>query len=500
MPVSDQWPRHHNLTLNMDEPLFLGLDLGTTNAKAAIYTRQGKLVAESSAAYATSYPQPGWAEQQPAAWLVALTTACRQLMHHLGARRQDLVGIGLAAHGPGLVLVDGHGHPLLDTSPTWQDTRCLAQAEHLLAVAGPYPTGMGLPLNTFLAKLLWVCEHEPDVAHRARFALGVKDFLAHWLTGEFVTEPSTNAGGPAWPQPVVAACGWSVDRLARVIASTAVVGPLLPLRAAALGLPIGLPVVIGLNDGASATLSMGAIQPHEMVLTLATSGVLRVVVREPIAPQTQLDHKLFAWPYVPGRSIAGGHIRLGASALAWFADTHGSGHVAGDYTGVLSEAATSPPGSRGVIFLPYLLGRGGPQADDNAQGGFLGLTFATTRADLARAVLEGVAFAFRELLDDFAGMGYVPPLIRISGGGARSALWRQILADVLHCPLAYSTADSTLGAAMMAAVGVGIYANGSAAVAAMVHSPEITAPHPPHLPMYAAAYRHYQHWRDRLLA
>jgi len=483
----------------MDEPLLLGLDLGTTNAKAAVYTRQGRLVAESSVAYATAYPHPGWAEQQPSAWLGALTSACRHLMQQLGTRRQDLVGIGLAAHGPGLVLVDQEGNPLLDTSPTWQDTRCRKQAEHLLAVAGPYPTGMGLPYNTFLAKLLWAREHAPDAAGRARFALGIKDYLAHWLTGEFVTEPSTNAGGLAWPHPVVDACGWSVDRLARVIASTAVVGPLLPLRAADLDLPANLPVVIGLNDGASATLSMGAIQAHEMVLTLATSGVLRVVLRNGIAPQTQLDHKLFAWPYVPGRSIAGGHIRLGASALAWFANTHWASHTEGDYTRVLSEAATSPPGSRGVIFLPYLLGRGGAQADDSAQGGFLGLTFATARADLARAVLEGVAFAFRELLDDFANMGYVPPLIRISGGGARSGLWRQILADVLGCPLAYFSADSTLGAAMMAAVGVEIYANCSAAVAAMVHPPEMTAPHSPHLAVYADAYRDYQHWRDRLL-
>ena len=486
--------------LNMDEPLLLGLDLGTTNAKAAVYDRQGRLVAESSAAYATHYPQPGWAEQRPADWLRALTTACRQLMHQLGPRRQELVGIGLAAHGPGLVLVDQQGQPLLDTSPTWQDTRCLAQAEHLLAVAGPYPTGMGLPHNTFLAKLLWVYEHNPGIARRTHVALGVKDYLAHWLTGEFVTEPSTNAGAQVWPQAVVAACGWSVDRLAQVVASTARIGPLLPIRAEALGLPVGLPVVIGLNDGASATLSMGAVQPHEMVLTLATSGVLRVVLQDPIAPQTQLDHKLFAWPYVPGRSIAGGHIRLGASALSWFADTHWTGHADGDYIGVLAEAATSPPGSRGVIFLPYLLGRGGPQADDAAQGGFLGLTFATTRADLARAVLEGVAFAFRELLDDFAGMGYVPPLIRISGGGARSELWRQILADVLNCPLAYFTADSTLGAAMMAAVGVGLYATCDAAVDAMVHAPEITQPQLQHQAVYADAYRHYQYLRDRLFA
>ncbi|MFN8491812.1 MAG: FGGY family carbohydrate kinase [Caldilineaceae bacterium] len=482
----------------MNDIYLLGLDLGTTNAKAAVYDQRGKLIAESSAAYPTVYPQPGYAEQRPSDWTKALTVACRQMMAALGERRCNLVGMALAAHGPGLVLVDAQGQPLLDSSPTWQDTRCLAQAQHLLAVAGPYPTGMGLPHNTFLAKLLWACEQQPELVQRARFALGIKDYLVQWLTGQFLTEPSTNAGADAWPQTAVDACGWSVERLAQVVPSTSVIGPLLPLRTKELDLPAHLPVVIGLNDGASATFSMGALQPHEMALTLATSGVLRIVLAEPMADQTRLDHKLFAWPYVPGRAIAGGHLRLGASVLKWFAETHYSGQPEDELAAVLAEATTSAPGSRGVIFLPYLLGRGGRQANDDAKGAFLNLTLAHTRADMGRAILEGVAFAFRELLDDFMGMGYRPSLIRISGGGARSVLWRQILTDVLACPLAYFTADSTLGAAMMAAVGIGLYADCAAAAQAMVRPPEMTHPQAQTQSSYKAAYQEYQRLRDLL--
>ena len=484
----------------MHDAYLLGLDLGTTNAKAAVYDQRGTLIVESSVSYPTTYPQTGYAEQRPSDWRTALTVACRQVMAALGEQQRNLIGMALAAHGPGLVLLDAQGQPLLDSSPTWQDTRCLAQAQHLLTVAGPYPTGMGLPYNTFLAKLLWACEQQPELVQRARFALGIKDYLVHWLTGQFLTEPSTNAGADVWPQAAVEACGWSVDRLAQVVPSTRVIGPLLPMRARELDLPAHLPVVIGLNDGASATFSMGALEPHELVLTLATSGVLRVVLDQPMADQTRLDHKLFAWPYVPGRAIAGGHLRLGASALKWFAETHCSGQPEDELAAVLVEAANSPPGSRGVIFLPYLLGRGGRHADDGTKGAFLNLTLAHTRADLGRAILEGVAFAFRELLDDFAEMGYRPPLIRISGGGAQSVLWRQILADVLACPLAYFPADSTLGAAMMAAVGFGLYADCAAAVAAMVRPPEMTYPQVQTQRNYAAAYQAYQQLRDRLCA
>lgn len=408
------------------------------------------------------------------------------------------MGLSLSAQGPGLVLVDNAGRPLLPTAPNWQDTRCLAQGEQLIQQVGLGWASFGLPRNSFPAKLLWAVEQQPQAASQARYALGIKDFLVHWLTGEFATEPSTTAGGERWWTPVFEACGWSVDRLPRIVGSQEIVGQLLPERAAELGLPRPLPLVIGLNDGAAATLSMGALLPHDAVLTLATSGVIRLVLAEQLAPALRLAHDLFHWPYLDGRWIAGGQIKTGASALQWFGEL-----LAGETGSInledhLTTAATSPPGSRGVVWLPYLLGRGSPQPDATATGAFLGLTLTSQRADLTRAVLEGVAFALRELADDFAHLGHPFPQLRISGGGARSPLWRQIMANVLGCELIHYAADSTLGGAILTAVGVGLYEDLAAAIQAMVRPVDVTYPESSQLAAYIVAYEDYRQWRDRL--
>lgn len=478
----------------MAEALVLGLDLGTTNAKAAAYTLAGVLVGAGTASYPTTYPQPGWAEQRPADWQRALTAATQQLLAVLGSRKQDLVAIGLSAHGPGVVLVDGQGQPLLETSPTWQDTRCLAQGQRLIEQVGLGWAGQGMADNSFPPKLCWVIEHHQAVARRARYALGIKDFLAYWLTGEFATEPTTTAGGANWWTPVFDACGWSVDRLPAIASSTAIIGRVRSTLIEQLGLPGPLPVVMGINDGASATLSMGAIQPGDIVLTLATAGVIRTVLATPLAPQTRLAHNLFYWPYVNEQWIAGGQLKAAASALEWFARSHPEATI----DTLLAAAEQSPPGSHGVRFVPYLMGRGSPYPDPAANGAFLGLTFNTQRGDLVRAVLEGVAFEFRTLLDELVGLGHPCTALRISGGGTRSALWRQILAGVLARPLTHYVADSTLGAAIMAAVGSGYHDKLATAVAQMIDPAETTVAPPAQIDDYATVYEAYIQWRERL--
>lgn len=474
--------------------LFLGLDLGTTNAKAAAYDGRGQVVGVGTAGYPTLYPQPGWAEQRPADWVRALTAATQQLLAALGSRKQDLVAIGLSAHGPGVVLVDEQGQPLLETSPTWQDTRCLAQGQWLIDQVGLGWAGQGMADNNFPPKLRWIIEHHPAVAQQARYALGVKDFLAHWLTGEFATEPTTTSGGATWWTPVFAACEWPVERLPAIVPSTSVVGEVRPGVAAALGLPAALPVVMGINDGASATLSMGATQPGDMVLTLATAGVIRTVLATPLDPQVRLAHNLFYWPYVDDQWIAGGQLKAAASALEWFARSHKEATI----ETLLVEAEQSSPGSSGVCFVPYLMGRGSPAPNPAATGAFLGLTLNTPRGDLVRAVLEGVAYEFRTLLDALVALGHPCHDLRMSGGGTRSPLWRQILAAVLARPVTHYVADSTLGAAIMAAVGSGYYDTLAVAVAQMVHDSDTTVAPPDQVAHYGAAYEGYARWREQL--
>jgi xylulokinase len=479
----------------MSSSHFLGLDLGTTNAKAALYDAEGKLIGEATVTYATDYSQPGGAEQRLTDWTDALTQACCGLMAKVGDTAHDLLAIGVSAHGPGVILLDGAGEPLLATSPTWQDTRCTAHGEALLAAVGTAWTGLHMPRNSFPAQLQWLCARYPVQAAQARYALSIKDYLVYWLTGTLCTEPTQVAGGIDWAPALLRASGWDVTRLPPVVSATQVVGTVRTALLRPLGLPNALPVVGGLADGAAATLSMGAIQPDQAVLTLATSGVIRLVTAAAVDPVRQQTHNLFCWPYIDPLWIVGGHIKAAAGALQWL---HNILAPTADLATTLAQAAQSPVGSRGVTFLPYLLGRGTPHVDESATGAFLGLTFAHGPGDLTRAVLEGVAFAYREVLDDFLAMGHAIPELYISGGGARSPLWRQILADVLERPLVYYGADSTLGAAMVAAIGSGYYAHYQSAVAAMVHPGERTAPNQEQVNHYATILQTHRTWRDRL--
>jgi sugar (pentulose or hexulose) kinase len=328
--------------------------------------------------------------------------------------------------------------------------------------------------------------------------VGIKDYLIYWLTGALLTEPTQVAGGHEWAPALIAASGWTVTQLPRVAPATQIAGLVRPALVRALGLSSALPVVSGLADGAAATLSMGAIHPSQAVLTLATSGVIRVVMPAAVAPTVQLTHNLFCWPYVEGRWIAGGHIKAAAGALHWLHGVLAPTALAPTLTDLLANAAESPVGSRGVIFLPYLLGRGSPCADEMARGAFLGLSPAHDRSDMTRAVLEGVAFAYRDVLDDFVAMGHAISKLHVSGGGAANPLWRQILADVLQRPLIYYSADSTLGAAMVAAIGTGHCANVQAAVTAMVQPGERTEPAAAQSERYEAVLQTYRAWRDRL--
>lgn len=449
-------------------PLLLGLDLGTTNAKAAAWDLDGRCHAAAETGYPTHFPRPGWAEQHPPDWTEALSKAVCGTVARLGTRAQDLVGAGLSAHGPGLVLVDDGGTPLLGASPTWQDERCAPQGRWLYEQVGAVSPGLGGPFSNFPAKLRWAQENFPNVAARARFALGIKDFLVHWLTGATVTEPSSNAGGLAWDERTFAACGWPLDRLATVVGPTEVVGAIRADRARELDLPKPLPLVIGLNDGASATLATGAVSPGDTIVTLSTNGVLRVIMGAAVSTNLRLHHDLFNWPYLPPDCwIAGGQTKAGASSLQWFARIVGDGDDV-RFDDLLAEAQHSDIGSGGVIFLPYLMGRGSPHGNASSTGVFAGMTLATTRGNLTRAVLEGTAFALRDIRDDFLQFGCLPRDVRLSGGGGRSALWRQIIADALAQPLTYFSNDSTLGAAMAASVGLGLHPDFRTAARMMV--------------------------------
>jgi xylulokinase len=249
------------------------------------------------------------------------------------------------------------------------------------------------------------------------------------------------------------------------------------------GLPRSLPVALGLNDGGSAVLASGAILPGEGILALSTNGVVFLVADDPVPAADRLERAIFCWPYLDGRWIIGGQTKAGAASLQWLARIIAGGPAGGeDLKRLLAEAAGSPHGSHGVRFFPYLMGQGTPRDNPEAKAGFSGLTMRSERADLTRAVLEGVAFALREALEE----------LNLTGGGARSPLWRQITSDVLGRPLGHLQADSCLGAAMLAAVAVGAHPDTGAAARAMARTSDATLPDPDAVERYAALYAQFK--------
>ena len=239
----------------MDNSLLIGLDLSTTSAKAVAYDLRGKAVARAAVAYPTHYRRPGWAEQSPSEWTSALSRAMQQLIAALGSRKSDLQGVCVSSHGPGLLFVDDKGHSLLDVIPIWQDERCGEQGQRILDAVGGEWIGIGLPLFSFPPRLLWTIENYPDAAQNAKYALTVKDYVIHWLTGEFATEPSSGPGRDYWHAPIFDACGWPLDKLPRILPPIAIVGNIMASRASEFGLDGPLPAVMGTNDGAAETLS-----------------------------------------------------------------------------------------------------------------------------------------------------------------------------------------------------------------------------------------------------
>lgn len=483
----------------MNDNLFIGLDIGTTNVKAAAFLENGEIRAAASTAYPTYYPYPGWAEQAPAEWKAAIVTAISNLAYQLGKRKKQVVALGLSVHAPGFVPVDKNGKQLLERVPIWQDERSFEQGQRLLDEIGSDWVGLGMPFAAFGAKLRWFIETHPDLARNTFYAMGIKAYISHWMTGEYATDPSSEPGRTNIWLRLCDACDLSIERLVPERVATAIVGDLRAELAQQFAFDEPVPIVMGLNDGASATLGNGAAHTGEAVITLGTNGVIFVVSDQPIPSDIRLRDAIFCWPFINDRWIIGGQTKSGAASLQWFMGWTQPGFPDNlEFSQLLEESAEVPAGSRGVTFLPYLMGKGTPRDDPSATGAFTGLSLQTRRRELARAVLEGVAFTLRDAMQALSANKVYVENIMITGGGARSVLWRQILANVLNRPLHYSDGDSCLGAAMLAAVGIGNFPDVDTALESM--KPETSECHPQNqaVEQYERLYHTFEKKRDVL--
>lgn len=427
---------------------YLGLDLGTSGVKALLMDENQAILGSGSASIEVSRPHSGWSEQDPADWLTATVAAIRALGadHDLS----DVRGIGLSGHMHGATALDADGVPLRPCI-LWNDTRSHAEAAELDANPIFRALTGNIVFPGFTApKLLWMKNNEPDLFAKVAMVLLPKDYLRLWLTGENISEMSDSAGTSwldvekrDWSDELLAATGLTRDQMPRLVEGTAVGGHLRADLAAELGLTAGIPVAGGGGDNAASAIGIGAVRAGGAFASLGTSGVLFVATGS-YSPNADSAVHTFCHA-VPDRWHQMGVILSATDCLNWFA-----GITDKTPPELTKEIGTEVQVPGPVIFLPYLSGERTPHNDAEIRGQFLNLSHRTGRADMTRAILEAVAFAFRDSLEALAVAGTKLDRVMAVGGGSASPYWLQVLADVLDMPVDLPK-DGDFGAAFGAA-------------------------------------------------
>ena len=442
----------------------LGIDLGTSSVKAVLVDARGRLVRSAVRDYPILAPQPGWAEQDPRDWWRAAVEAAREAAEGF---RQTIRAVGPAGQMHGTVLL-GEGDQAVRRAVIWPDGRSSVDAVELAARLGEerlFRIAGTAAFTGFMGPtLLWLARREPESLEAARAALLPKDYLRFRLTGEIATEP-TDACSTAlfdirrrrWSEEVIRSAGLPASLFPKVIDPEDVAGSLRVAAAREMGLPAGLPVVAGCGDQVAQALAGGVVSPGTASLTVGSGGQLFVPVADP--------------PEVPGRNLhvfchapedrwylLGATLSAGLS-LRWLRDLFAVEGGKDAFAELSTLAEKVPPGAGGLFFLPYLAGERSPHMDPQARGCFVGLTLSHDRGCLARAVMEGVAFCLREVVETVESLGVQPGKLLAAGNGLADPFWRRLTADVLGRPLRVSgrREQTGVGAALLAGLGCGLY-------------------------------------------
>ncbi len=478
---------------------FIGIDTSTTATKALLIDETGKVTGVVSTTYPYETPRPLWSEQDPELWWDATIRSLRSLIKKTGVSLRDIIGIGLTGQMHGLVLLDEHGE-VLRPAILWNDQRTGAQCDEIRTRLGKENlikiTGNDALTGFTAPKILWVAENEPEIYARARHVLLPKDYIRYRLTGEYAMDKADGSGTILfdlkqrdWSPEVVSALGIPPEWLPPTYEGPEVSGHVSPQAEAETGILQGTPVIGGGGDQAAQAVGVGAVHPGIIALTLGTSGVVFATTQSPLIER---EGRLHAFCHaVPGLWHFMGVMLSAAGSLQWYRDTIAPG---ADFDELVNEAHDVPAGSEGLLFLPYLTGERTPHPDPLARAAWVGLTVRHTRAHMTRSVLEGVAFGIKDsfTLIQNAGLGNIEQ-VRVSGGGAKSPLWRQIMADVLGVELVTvnTTEGAAFGAALLAGVGAGVFANVPAACKATIQVTGRTTPTTA-TETYQKNYPHYQ--------
>ncbi len=491
----------------MHQKLFLGLDVSTTGAKALLINSLGHVVASATTPLTLSTPKPLWSEQDPYDWWAGMVNSIRQVWAQAGVEGTAVAGIGLTGQMHGLVLLGAAGD-VLRPAILWNDGRTQTQCDKIRQLVGKRRliqiTGNDALTGFTAPKILWVRQHEPEIFAKTRHILLPKDYIRYRLTDDFAMDRAGGAGtllfdlrSRTWSEEVRQALDIPAAWLPPTYEGPEVTGVVSQAAAEVTGLVAGTPVVGGGGDQAAQATGVGAVRPGVVALTLGTSGVVFATTD---APLVEPDGRLHAFCHtVPNHWHFMGVMLSAAGSLQWYRDTLAPGK---DFDEVVAEATAVPPGSEGLFFLPYLSGERTPHPDPLARAAFVGLTLRHGRSHMTRAVLEGVAFGIKDsfTLIQNAGLGPIQQ-VRISGGGAKSPLWRQMMADVLGVELVTvnTTEGAAFGAALLASVGAGVHADVQSACEQMIQLTGSTKPGPntavyqQYYPRYRALYPALQH-------
>jgi xylulokinase len=476
-------------------PYALGIDLGTSSIKAVLLDSDGDIRATASADYPLLKPKPGWVEQNPADWWDALCQASQNVIRKSGISNTEIRGVAISGQINGAVFVDLRGE-FLRNAIIWLDHRSQTECDWANERAGDLLHSRTLqhlnPVNG-LAKVLWVHAHEPDLYAQTDSVLMPKDWLTFRLTGAQAAEITDASTGGAfdlhdlrWSTEILQRLDVNPDLFPPLVDSSEIVGTVNAEAAAATGLAPGTLVCGGGGDMPCMVLGSGVISPGILSVGIGTAGHA-VIFAEQLsdAAVNQL------WPMchpISGKYAWLGCTLTGGASLTWFRDSFGA-----TYDELTAEAENAPAGSEGLFFMPWLEGTATPYPDANARGGFLGLSLRHTRGHLVRALMEGVVFDLRHSLECFKSLGLPISEIRMGEGGSRSALWRQIHADVFgHDIRLIDTEDlSAVGAALIASVGSEIFPDFETACEATIKLGETVPCQPEQSAFYEDAYRRY---------
>lgn len=487
--------------------IVLGIDVGTSGTKIVAIGENGKIIASTTKTYELISPKPGWAQQNPQDWKKAVFEGVKEITSKLPAG--EVRSIGLTGQMHGSVFLDENGE-VLYPAILWCDQRTAKQCIEITEkvgekrliemVSNPALTGFTAP------KILWLREEEPEVYKKVKHVLLPKDYIRYELTGEFASDVADASGtllfdvkNRKWNEELLSILEIPIEWLPKTYEGPEVTGKIKPKVAEELGLPKETLVVAGGGDQAAGGVGCGVVKPGIVSASLGTSGVVfafsDTVHTDPEGRVHTFCHS------VPGTWHVMGVMLSAGGSLQWFRNKLCSEEVSlsqktgiDPYVYITASAEKVPPGSAGLIFLPYLTGERTPHKDPYARGTFIGISLMHGKAEMARAILEGVAFGMRDSVEIMKGMGIPITQMRISGGGARSPLWRQIMADVCNIPIVTINIDEgpAFGAGLLASISAGMFNSISEACEAIIKEKEYINPIPQNVEEYEYWYQEFK--------